>query len=82
MKTLPEIGEWVFITGSSQISDEKWKQSFPQNIFGRVIGYQKRFNGRVTYVMVRCYMKSRSRDRRNIQTHIKAEKKYIEIYKT
>jgi len=80
MRALPEIGEWVFITGSRQISDEKWKQSFPQNIFGKVIGYETRM--RCKYVMVRCYMKSRSRDRRKIQTHIRTEKKNIEIYKT
>lgn len=33
------IGKWIIITGSPRISSEVFNRSFPNGIFGKIIGY-------------------------------------------
>lgn len=78
MKTknsLPKIGTWGFIIGDKRISEEKWKESFPSNFFGKVIGYITKFNRK--QLIIRCYRKNKNG--KVYHPHLYVEKKYFTI---
>ena len=73
------IGKWVFITGNPRIEEKAWKHSFPQDWFGRVIGYEVKL--RTVFFQVRCYRRV-SRDcsgKRKKHHHLTSTFKYLKF---
>lgn len=39
-----EVGDYVLITGHRMIAEFKWKETWPQNQFGKILEIRKRYN--------------------------------------
>lgn len=64
------IGKWGFVTGHKMIDENVWLRSFPQNWFGKIIGYKKHKG-----FELRCYRKKRKNEPRH--PHLYCEIKYF-----
>ena len=73
----PEIGSYGFVIGKRQIQQQKWNESFPQNLFGKVITFQTIL--KCNYIILRLYRPRSSRYKGERHPHQKCELKYFQL---
>ena len=71
-KIKASVGDWVRITGHNIINEAKWRESYPQGIFGRIIDIKPNKKVRGT-IEIRAYMKGG-------RAHLYTTDKHIKIY--
>ena len=74
MAIQPYIGKWVIVTGNHRIAKDIFDRSFPQGIFGKIIGFNpaKGFE-------LRTYCKKRKGEERHPMMHGSID--FIKIFK-
>jgi hypothetical protein len=73
-----KVGDFGFIVGSKLMTDEKWRSSFPNNWFGKIIDIRVRYsplNGKKLEpkIIVRCY-------RKGSRPHMVTSEKYFKLF--
>lgn len=80
MRTIvPKIGTTGFIIGHRLISDDTWKRTYPQNIYGKVIDHVKIYvRGKCIGInlLIRCTYKKRGKTKVE-HYHLKTEIMYF-----
>jgi hypothetical protein len=72
------VGKWVVITGDPRISEKSWKYSFPQDWFGKVIGYKIKM--KTIFFEIRCYRPVKRDDgKREKHPHLNSRLEYLKI---
>lgn len=86
--SIVKVGDTVLITGAHNIGQEKWNDTYPGGIFGRVIEVRPRYSQNdgsryMDKIIVRCYVRRSRYDKywhRSRRPHYETNNQYIKPY--